>query len=168
MKTLLLAGLIVVAAGSVRAAEAWSYNIGSNYCVQLVADGRGGCAAVTMPDSTNEITHVIWLDPQGQPLFSTNIYHKDIPPTAIISLDKKQLVFSFPNPASTNYLLAKVTKDGVAVISTDPTGYYILPSILPTKEFVGLVNVWQDKKGFFVQKVDTVAATVYIVRFTNK
>ena len=167
MKTFLFLCATLITITSVHAAELWQYNIGTNFCVQLVADGAGGCAISTMSVHSN-YTGVTWLDAKGMVLFKTNFFIESTIPTAILSFNKKQLAFCYLDGGLAAYQVMQVTKDSCTRVSTNAAAYYILPSAFPNNDFYGMMNVWQDKKGYFAQKQDPGTGSMFIVRFSAK
>ena len=144
--------------------QQWSYTIGSispgtNYWVdQIVADGKGGCAAVwtrtdiTMPHDTMNIAQ---FDKKGIKLWERSYYRTTI---KISYCDKKKVVFSIsPNNPVT---------DSTYIVDNKGVENVVYSTTTLMNDKIGPAG---DKKGFFAQN-DFLAAygDIAIIRYSYK
>jgi len=127
--------------------------------VQVVADGKGGCA-FAWQDSSNKI-HVTWLDAKGGVIYDSSSFSAMFAINIIERCTPKQLIFNgvvvFPS-------LIIVTSKGVAIPVISADGLVIgspMAFSLPRHEF-------SDSKGFFVINRDAAGTPMRLVRFTYK
>ena len=148
----------VFAAVSVLAAtELWRTPTVSNV-IQVMADGKGGCACAWF--DTNATINLAWFDAKGRVRYTSEPSDIPIPILPINACTPKQLlyttVYGFP-------MMVQVDKKGRAIPVATIGGFVIgsPPMLLPR-------NSLTDQKGFFLINVDTNNAVECVVRYSYK
>ena len=132
-----LVALCALAATLYAATREWSIPI-EGQTFQIIADGKGGCAFITI--GTGMVGKVVWVDKKGMVKYEDTI---SVPAlyVGIIKCTKKELVYS-KSPAS-SFKVIQVDKKGQVTELSDPGKlllgpFYPYPSSQPS-----------DRKGFF-------------------
>lgn len=133
------------------ATEEWDHD-GQHQIIQVVADGKGGCAFLRM--STNHIQSLVWLDSKGQVLYQSVVSN-----AVIFTCSKKQVVFSDKQSGDT---VKQVDVKGTVSLLDDPDR---MEGPLTMQYYQ---NTMADKKGFFAIKMVSPPGEQRLVRFKNK
>lgn len=127
--------------------------------IQVVADGKGGCAVASL--DTNGIAIISWYNKKGDVIYQSDNYIYGFP-NMIQACSKNQLTYMLTVPVP---MIVQVDKKGaerpVAVIN----GYLYS---LPFTSLSANANTFVDKKGFFVVNANTNTKTFAVVRYTYK
>jgi hypothetical protein len=134
------------------ATEEWDYD-GQHQIIQVVADGKGGCAFLRM--STNQVQSLVWLDSTGQVLYQSVVSN-----AVIFTCSKKQVVF---RDKLTGETVKQVDAKGTVSLLSDPDGR--MDGSLTMQYYQ---NTMADKKGFFAIKMVSPPGEQRLVRFKNK
>lgn len=143
---------LLLATALFAATEQWSVD-GKEMIMQVVADGKGGCAFIC--SETNSVKTIVWLDKSGK-----SIYESTVSNAVIITCSNKQLVY-------------KDKLSGPKIIQIDVKGRKKEFSKSESDAYVSLMHSvsypseMADKKGFFAVKI-TMASRQALVRFSNK
>jgi len=123
--------------------------------MQIVADGKGGCAVLGANASG---MYVVWIDKKGAKVYEKTLALSSM---GILSFDGKTLVYQL---ATSPMTLAVVDKKGVETSVSDAAysmyGVYVMSPYQP--------NVPRDSKGFFTAQVPTGPGTWRVARYTFK
>ena len=119
------------------ATEEWDYE-GQHQIMQVVVDGKGGCAFLRM--STNNIQSMVWLDSKGQV-----VYQSVVSNAVIFACTKKQVLFS---DKLTGEKVKQVDDKGTVTQLSEPDGR--VEGSLTMQYYQ---NTMADKKGFFAIKM---------------
>jgi hypothetical protein len=137
------------------ATEEWSTAEDWNIIYQVRADGKGGCAVFGVAVGGY---YIAWYDKHGD-----EIYNATIPGGShgIYSCTKKTL--SYSRQGVLDYEMVTVDRDGVATTVSQGNTDFLYTGIPPYQ-----VSAVQDKKGYFVTKLNKGTSKFYVTRYSHK
>jgi hypothetical protein len=150
-----LAGLSLLTFSAAAVTEEWSTRENWTIIYQVVADGKGGCAVF---GSVPGAYVIAWYDRKGDEIYDTTF---TAPSFGLYSCTKKSL--SYSKYGGVDYEMIVVDKDGseTTVLQGNTDFSYI--GIPPYQ-----VSVVQDKKGYFVAKVNKGNGKWFVTRYSHK
>lgn len=143
--------------------QAWTYD-STNMIIQLIIDGKGGCAATYVNlNSTNYLGSLIWLDREGtvryQTVLSNALYG------GIVECTDKHLLYTDRRPDPGVFLVddtGTATKVPAAAGTVNTTSGGTIPVTLLMNDMIN------DKKGFFLVSTSTNETSSTLIRYNNK
>jgi hypothetical protein len=150
-----LMALVLVTLPALAATEEWSTAEDWNIIYQVRADGKGGCAVFGVAVGGY---YIAWYDKHGD-----EIYNVTIPDGShgIYSCTKKTL--SYSTQSVLDYEMVTVDRDGVATTVSQGNTDFLYIGIPPYQ-----VSAVQDKKGYFVTKLNKGTGKSYVTRYSHK
>ena len=152
------------AAGVLAVTPAWSYET-TNAIFQVVPDGKGGCAVVTVAVMIGPVIsgRLLWLDRDGRLRYQTGL--SNIYAGIVADCTSSRLIFADTRPDQAVYVV-----DESGTVTTVPAEPGTINRVTSTKLPFGFYrnDMIYDRKGFFVVEVTTNQSLFTLIRYSNK